>query len=84
MPRTGPSQETVPVSPPELNVPDDGTTDKPGWATNSTTKPRMIDRIKQALEADVTIPDEDLLRELRDQHWGEPSAAGRVDPCSSR
>jgi hypothetical protein len=30
MPRTGPSQETVPVSPPELNVPDDGTTDNPG------------------------------------------------------
>src|SRR5438132_3743597 len=30
MPRTGPSQDTVPVSPPELKVPDDGTTDRPG------------------------------------------------------
>src|SRR5262245_6165631 len=30
MPRTGPSHDTVPVSPPDVNVPDEGATDSPG------------------------------------------------------
>src|SRR5690348_3978548 len=30
IPRTGPSHDTVPVSPPEVNVPDEGTTENPG------------------------------------------------------
>lgn len=40
------------------------TTMKPGWRTDGTTKPRMIDRVRVALGGEGAIPDEELLTEL--------------------
>lgn len=46
-------------------------TDVLGFHTNSESKPLMIDRIKKALEAKLSIPWEELLRELKDQAWDD-------------
>lgn len=42
-----------------------------GWHTNATTKPQIINRIKAAMEEGCDIPDEVLLRQLREQRWSE-------------
>lgn len=42
-----------------------------GWATNVNTKPLMIDRVKRSLEMECPIPAEELVRQLKEQRWGE-------------
>lgn len=62
-------------------------TEKLGWATDSTSKPQLINRIllmltDAAREGTTPIRDESLLNELRDQHWdekGEMVSAGHDD-----
>lgn len=44
-------------------------TETVGWATNSTTKPQMFDRVKTALRDLIEIPDARTLYELKDFRW---------------
>ena len=42
-----------------------------GWPTNSTTKPLMIARVQEAVDQELKIPSEALLRELLEQHYDD-------------
>lgn len=42
-----------------------------GFHTNAETKPLFISRIKKGLEGDMIVPWEDLLREMKEQHWDD-------------
>src|SRR5688572_7861890 len=42
IPRTGPSHVTVPVSPPEVNTPDDGSTESPGCSAMAEVKEHCV------------------------------------------
>jgi hypothetical protein len=51
-----------------------------GWPTNSTTKPLMIARVQEALEQNLDIPSEDLLRELSEQRYADTGTVRKVVP----
>lgn len=53
-------------------------TEDPGFHTNSTTKPLMIDRVKKALEHEVAIPWVELLEEMREQRWEQTDSGNTI------
>lgn len=48
-----------------------------GWRTDSTTKPQMIEQVKDALREGSPIPSELLLHELKIQRW-DPSKPNQL------
>lgn len=46
-------------------------TEQLGWATNVATKPELIASLREALEAGITIPSEDVIVELKERRYDE-------------